>query len=316
MKIVVLERNSVMQNDIDYSCLDKVADIIYYDEVAPDKLIETIGDADGVIVNKTQITSEIMQKCPNLKYVGTFATGYNNIDVENASKYGVTVCNVPEYSTEGVAQFTIAFILYTASSLGKYVDSVANGDWIKCKNFCYYPFEIVEVCGKTLGIIGFGSIGKRVAEIATALGMKVIISSRTKKECPYEFVSREELLKRSDWVSLHLPLSKETENLINEESISLMKNGAILINTARGGLIDENALANALKSGKIKASFHDVVKVEPMSENCPLFNIPNCYITPHVAWAGTNTRQRLVNIASENVKRFIEGNPQNVVNGK
>ena len=316
MKIVVLERNSVTKGDIDYSKLDSVANIVYYNEVDSDKVIETIGDADGVIVNKTQITNEIMQKCPNLKYVGTFATGYNNIDVESATEKGITVCNVPAYSTEGVAQFSISFILYTASSLGKYVDSVANGDWKKCKGFCYYPFDIVEVNGKTLGIIGFGSIGKRVAEIATALGMKVIVSSRTKYDIPYEFVSREELLKRSVWVSLHLPLSKETENLINEESIALMKDGAILINTARGGLIDEHALVKALKSGKIKASFHDVIKTEPMTDDCPLFNAPNCYITPHVSWAGTNTRQRVVDIASENIKRFIEGNPQNVVNGK
>ncbi len=313
MKVVVLERDSVTKGDIDYSLLDSVAEVTYHGVVEQENVAEIIGDAEGVIVNKTLITEEIMEKCSNLKYVGTFATGYNNIDVESAKRRGITVCNVPAYSTEGVAQFTISFILYTASSLGKYFSSVANGDWKKCKTFCYYPFDIVEVAGKTLGIVGFGNIGKRVAEIASALGMKVLVSSRTKKDAPYEFVSREELFRRSDWITLHLPLTKETENLISKETIALMKDGAVLINTARGGLIDEEALAEALKSGKLKASCHDVIKSEPMRDDCPLFGIENCFITPHIAWAGADTRQRLVNIAGENLKRFIEGKPQNEV---
>lgn len=313
MKIVVLEKDSVTKGDIDYSPLNAVADITYYGIIAPEKVIETIGDADGVIVNKTIINREVMLNCKNLKYVGTFATGYNNIDVASAKELGITVCNVPAYSTEGVAQSTIAFILYTATSLGKYIDSVNAGDWKKCKNFCYYPYDITEVAGKTLGIIGFGTIGKRVAEIATALGMKVIINSRTKKDCEYEWVTREELFMRSDWVSLHLPLLPGSENMINEQTLSLMKKSAVLVNTARGGLIDEEALAKALKNGVIRASCHDVVKFEPMREDCPLFGIENCYITPHVAWAGSETRQRLVNIAAKNIECYKNGNPQNVV---
>lgn len=313
MNIVVLEKDSVTEGDIDYSALDKVASVTYYNFVPDEILASVIGDSDGVIVNKTNITSEIFQKCKNLKYVGTFATGYNNIDVESAKKYGVTVCNVPAYSTDGVAQLTIAFILQTATSLDKYENSVKEGDWKKCKTFCYYPYDISEVAGKTLGIIGFGSIGRRVAEIAKALKMNVIVNSRTVKDSEFEFVSKEELLRRSDWVSLHLPLTSESKNLIDENALSLMKKSAVLINTARGALIDEYALASALKSGRIKASCHDVIEVEPMSENCPLFGLENCYITPHVAWAGKETRQRLVNIAAENVKKYIEGNPQNVV---
>ena len=314
MKVVVFEKDSVTKGDIDYSRLDKVADVTYYCKAPQQKVAELIGDSEGVMVNKTVIDKIVIDKCPNLKYVGTFATGYNNIDVDYAKKRNITVCNVPSYSTDGVAGLTISFILYTATSLGKYVNSVNNGDWKKSKNFCYYPFDIVELTGKTLGIVGYGSIGKRVAEIAKALKMKVIVYSRTKRESEFEFVSFEELLTRSDYVTLHLPLSKETEKIIDEKALSLMKQSAVLVNTSRGGLIDENALATALKQGKIKASCHDVIAVEPMSEDCPLFGIENCIITPHVAWAGKETRQRLVDIASDNLKKFIEGKPQNVVN--
>lgn len=314
MKIVVLERDSVTKGDIDYSELERVAEIKYYGAVESDRVAETIADAEGVIVNKTLITDEIMEKCPCLKYVGTFATGYNNIDVECATKRGVTVCNVPAYSTEGVAQLAIAFMLYGATSLGKYFDSVARGDWKRCKTFCYYPYDITEVAGKTMGVYGFGSIGKRVAEIAKALGMEVLVYSRTKKECGFEQVERDELFRRSDFLSLHVPLSSATRGLINEQTLALMKPSAVLINTARGGLIDELALANALRSGQIKASFHDVINDEPMREDCPLFGLDNCFITPHVAWAAVETRQRLVNIAAKNVECFIAGTPQNVVN--
>lgn len=314
MKIVVFERDSVTKGDIDYSSLDSVAQVTYYGSMPEGNVCSLIGDADGVIVNKTPITASVIKGCKNLKYVGTFATGYNNIDIETAKERGVTVCNVPAYSTDGVAQLTVSFMLYTATSLGSYINSVNAGDWKKSKNFCYYPYFITELAGKTLGIIGFGSIGKRVAEIAKALKMKVIVYSRTKRESEFEFTSLEDLLKRSDFVSLHLPLSKQSENLINEETLSFMKPSAVLINTARGGLIDENALAKALKSGKIRASCHDVIGFEPMQEDCPLFGIENCFITPHVAWAGKETRQRLVDVAGENVKKFIEGNPQNVVN--
>ena len=314
MKIVVFEKDSVMEGGIDYSVLESVADVTYYGGIPEGDISKVIGDSDGVIVNKTIISADIMDRCKNLKYIGTFATGYNNIDVEGATKRGITVCNVPAYSTDGVAQLTISFILYTATSIGDYVASVRNGDWKRSKTFCYYPYYITELAGKTLGIVGFGSIGQRVAEIAKALKMKVIVYSRTKKDSEFPFVSFEELLKTSDYVSLHLPLSKESEKLIDEKAISLMKNSAVLINTARGGLIDETALAKALKAGKIRASCHDVVTFEPMREDCELFGIDNCFITPHGAWAGKETRQRLVDIAGENVKKFLEKTPQNVVN--
>ena len=314
MKIVVFEKDSVMEGGIDYSVLESVADVTYYGGIPEGDIAAVIGDSDGVIVNKTIISADIMDRCKNLKYIGTFATGYNNIDVDRATKRNITVCNVPAYSTDGVAQLTISFILYTATSLGDYITSVRNGDWKRSKTFCYYPYYITELAGKTLGIVGFGSIGQRVAEIAKSLKMNVLVYSRTKKDSEFPFVSFEELLKTSDYVSLHLPLSKESEKMIDERALSLMKNSAVLINTARGGLIDETALAKALKEGKIRASCHDVVTFEPMKEDCELFGIDNCFITPHVAWAGKETRQRLVDIAGENVKKFLEKTPQNVVN--
>ena len=202
MKLVVLEKSSVSIGDIDYSALNACADVTYFETLGDvEQVVSAIGDADGVIVNKTQITGEVMDRCPNLKYVGTFATGYNNIDVESAKARGITVCNVPAYSTEGVAQLTTAFILQTATSLDQYVSSVRNGDWKACKNFCYYPFPLTEVAGKTLGIVGYGNIGRRVQEIAKALGMRVLVCSRTARQGE-AFVSLEELLAQSDWVSL------------------------------------------------------------------------------------------------------------------
>ncbi len=313
MKLVVLEKSSVSIEDIDYSALNACADVTYFETLDDvEQVVSAIGDADGVIVNKTQITGEVMDRCPNLKYVGTFATGYNNIDVASAKARGITVCNVPAYSTEGVAQLTTAFILQTATSLDQYVSSVRNGDWKACKNFCYYPFPLTEVAGKTLGIVGYGNIGRRVKEIAKALGMRVLVYSRTMRQGE-DFVSLEELLTKSDFVSLHLPLTAQSEKLINAKTLAQMKKTAVLINTSRGGLVDEYALADALKNGNIRASCHDVLSEEPMSENCPLFGIENCYITPHVAWASKESRQRLVGIAAQNVKAFLEGNPQNVV---
>ncbi len=314
MKIAVLERDSVTIGDIDFSLLESVADITYYGKIDNNKLIKTIYDYDGIIVNKTPVNKTVINSSPNLKYIGLFATGYNNIDIEYAREHGITVCNVPKYSTDAVAQHVFNFILYTASSLGKYVDSVNAGDWKKCKSFCYYPYSIEEIKGKTLGILGYGSIGKRVAEIASVFGMRVIVYSRQNNCAPYEYVSKEELFKQSDFLSVHCPLNYATEKLVNAEMLSLMKPSAVLINTARGGVVDETALRDALLKGKIKAACLDTIDGEPMSESCPLYSIENCYITPHIAWAAKETRQRLVNIAAENIKAFLEGKPQNTVN--
>jgi glycerate dehydrogenase len=314
MKIAVLERDSVTVGDVDFSYLESVADITYYGRIEKEKVIDVVREYDGIIVNKTVIDENVIKSCPNLRYVGLFATGYNNIDVKCAAEHNITVCNVPSYSTDAVAQHVFSFILYCASSLGKYISSVNAGDYKKCKSFCYYPFPIEELKGKTLGILGYGSIGKRVAEIASVFGMNIIVYSRRNNCAPYKYVTIDELFRQSDYLTVHCPLNAETDKIVNAEMLSLMKENAVLINTARGGVVDENALADALKGGKIRAACVDTITKEPMSEDCALFGIENCYITPHIAWAAKQTRQRLVNIAAENIRAFLNGNPQNKVN--
>lgn len=314
MKVAVLEKDSVTNGDVDFSALENAAEIDYYGRVDKEKVIETVKNYDGIIVNKTVIDKTVINACPKLKYIGLFATGYNNIDTAYAAEKGITVCNVAGYSTDAVAQHVFSFILYVSSSLGKYVSSVNDGDWKKCKSFCYYPFPITELKGKTLGILGYGSIGKRVAEIGEVFGMNVIVHSRRNNGCPYEFVTKDELFSRSDYLTVHCPLNSETAKIVDRKMISLMKKTAVLINTARGGVVDEEALAEALTSGKIYAACVDTISVEPMPSDSVLFGIENCYITPHVAWAAKETRQRLVNIAAENIVAFLKGNPQNKVN--
>ena len=314
MKIAVLEKSSVTNGDIDFSILNSVADVTYYDHVDSNEVVKTISDFDGIIINKTVIDKNVIDLSYKLRYIGLFATGYNNVDTEYARQKGIAVCNVAGYSTDAVAQHVFSFILHSASSLGKYFDSVSAGDWKKCKAFCYYPYPIAELKGKTLGIFGFGSIGRRVSEIASAFGMEVIVHTRTVKDSGFENVTKSELFRRSDFLTMHCPLNYETEKAVSREMLSLMKPSAVLINTARGGVVDENALAEALKSGKLAAAYIDTLSSEPMREDCVLHGIDNCFITPHVAWAARETRQRLVNIAAENIKNFIEGKPTNLVN--
>ena len=315
MKITVTEKNAVSRGDIDFTEFSKLGDVTYYDDVAYDELATVIGDSDAVIVNKCVIDANIMDKCKNLKYVGTFATGYNNIDTLEATKRDITVCNVPGYSTDAVAQHTFAFILMSANNTLEYVKSVDRGDWKRSKTFCYYPYYVTELKGKTLGIIGFGSIGKRVAELADAFDMRVLVHTRTfKPDCKYEQVNIDEVFSRSDFVSLHCPLTDKTKGIVNAEKLALMKKSAVLINTSRGPLIDEIALKNALESRNIRMACMDVIEYEPMREDCPLFNIENCLITPHVAWAGVETRARLIEIARQNIIAFKNGTPQNKVN--
>ena len=315
MKLTVVEKNSVSMNDIDFSELEKLAEVTYYNEVAYEDLPKVIGDADGVIVNKSVISKEVMDKCPNLKYVGTFATGYNNIDTKTASEKGVTVCNVPGYSTDAVAQQTLAFLLCSAGSVVEYVNSVARGEWKQATKFCYYPYYIGELTGKTIGVFGYGAIGRKVASLCEAFGMKVLVHARTKKnDCPYPQVSETEIFEKSDYITFHCPLTPQTEKLVNEKTLALMKKNAVIINTARGGIVDENALVSALEKGKIRAYYADVLTVEPMKQDCVLFNAKNCYLTPHVAWAGAETRVRLVKIVTENLRAYLKGEPQNKVN--
>jgi glycerate dehydrogenase len=257
----------------------------------------------------------VFERCKNLKYVGLFATGYNNVDLESASRHGAAVCNVPSYSTNAVAQHTFSFILNHFNRTAQYAQTVADGDWVNYKLFSYFYIPTTELAGMTIGIVGYGDIGRKTAEIARAFGMKVITHTRSPQKVAdgTRTCTLEELLRESDVVSLHCPLTPENEKMINAETLSFMKPGALLVNTARGGLIDEQALADVLNSGRISACL-DALTYEPMREDCPLRFAKNCTITPHIAWAPVETRIRLLEIVAENLKKWICGNPQNKVN--
>lgn len=313
IKLTILDGHAVNPGDLPWSFLDGLVEYKVYERTAPEQVIERIGNSDAIFLNKIQITKEIFDACPNLKYIGVLATGYNVIDLESAKKHGVTVTNIPAYSTDSVAQHVFAFILYFTNQVAQHSASVMSGDWVKCRDFCFWNGSLSELAGKTLGIFGYGNIGKKVSEIGKAFGMKLICCTRTPKEGMPEAVSFEELLKRSDFLTLHAPLTEQTKNIINKQSLSLMKRTAYLINTARGGFVVEQDLADCLNNGGIAGYAADVLLQEPMAENCPLLNAKNCVITPHIAWAPRETRKRLQGIAEENLKAWLAGKPINVV---
>ena len=310
IKTVILDADTVTGGDVSLSPITDICDCEIYGFSTDEELIDRIGDAEAVLTNKCRITREVMDACRNLKFIGVFATGYNNIDIVAAKEKGICVCNVPGYSTDSVAQHTFALILHHYSSIAKYANTVANGDWVYSKLFTYFNIPFYELSGKTLGIVGYGAIGKKVAKIALAFGMKVLIYTRTapQNDNTVEVVSLDELMTRSDVVTLHCPLTDKTEKMINERTLSLMKEGSLLINTSRGGVIDEPALAAALKNGKPAAAGLDVLTLEPMRENCVLRGLDNCYITPHIAWAPKETRDRLIGMVADNIKGYLCGN--------
>ena len=313
MKIAI-DYSSVTNGDLGFEEFEKLGECKYFGVIPRDELFALAADCDAIIVNKVPVDGALLDACPKIKYVGVFATGYNVIDIEACRKRGVTVCNVPNYSTNSVAQHVFALILSLYGKIPEYAASVAAGDWIKSKNFTYFSWGTFEVYGKTLGILGYGNIGKAVAKIASAFGMKVVISTRTKPQnCPYKVVSLEDMLRVSDIVTLHCPQTPATLKIINKDTISLMKDGAILINTARGGVIDEYAVREALDCGKLAGAGVDVLSAEPMSADNPLYGAKNCIITPHIAWVPQEARIRLLQVSAENLRKFIEGNPQNVV---
>lgn len=313
MKIAI-DTAAVTNGDLNFDEFEKLGECVYFNDLPRAELKALVGGCDAILVNKVEVDEDLLSACPKLKYVGVFATGYNVVDKEACRAHGVTVCNVPDYSTNSVAQHVFALILSLYGKIPEYISSVKAGDWVKSKSFCYFPWDTHEICGKTLGILGYGNIGKKVAQIAAAFGMEVIISTRTKPEnCPYKLASFEDMLGASDIVTLHCPHTEETEKIINDRSISLMKDGAVLINTARGRLIDEKALCRALESGKLSGAGLDVVYTEPMLADNPLLSVKNCIITPHIAWVPREARARLLKIAAENLKSYIEGNPKNVV---
>ena len=305
IKLTILDGHAVNPGDLPWSFLDNFVNYTVYERTEPDQVIERIGNSDAIFLNKIQITKEIFDACPNLKYIGVLATGYNVIDLEAARQHGVIVTNIPAYSTDSVAQHVFSFILYFTNQIAQHNEAVMNGDWIKCPDFCFWNGSLTELSGKTLGIFGYGNIGKKVSEIGKAFGMKVICCTRTQKEGMPESVSFEELLKRSDFLTLHAPLTELTKNIINRESLSLMKKSAYLINTARGGFVIEEDLADCLNNCGIAGYAADVLLHEPMSKDCPLLKAKNCVITPHIAWAAVEARQRLMQIIYGQIKEFF-----------
>lgn len=314
MKLTILDGNAVNPGDLDWNDFGSITDLTVYPRTPAELLVERIGNSDAILLNKINITEEVLSACPNLRYIGVLATGYNVIDLEAAKRHNVVVTNIPGYSTNAVAQHVFSFITYFTNHVAVHNESVQAGGWIKCPDFCYWNESLYELSGKTLGIFGYGSIGKQVAKIGEAFGMNVICTTRTPKPDMPESVSFDELLSRSDFLSLHAPLTDKTSNIINKDSLSKMKKTAYLINTARGGFIVEEELAECLKAGVIAGYAADVVKEEPMKKDNPLLNVPNCIITPHIAWAPKETRIRLKGIALNNFKSWIAGSPVNVVN--
>lgn len=311
MKIVILDGATAKGKELDFDFLNQFGDVTYYDTTSNEDVLSRAKDADILVINKIVMDKDTLAECKNLKLITILATGYNIVDIEAAKALGITVCNVPYYSTNSVAQLTFAFILEFACKLSLHTQSVARGDWQRCKDFAYTLDTIHELSGKTLGIIGYGSIGKKVAQIGKAFGMNVLIGTRTPVDgC----VSKEEVFKNADFVTLHCPLNEQSKLMINEKSLALFKPTAYLINTARGGLIDENALAAALNSGKIAGAALDVLTSEPPKADNPLIHAKNCIITPHMAWASLEARVRLLHATEDNVRAFLQNAPINKVN--
>lgn len=315
IEIVLLEKDTLSTGDMDFSPFEKIGKLTCYNSIKGEELINAVENAEIVLINKTRFNKELFSKCNKLRYIGIFATGYNNVDLEEASKRGVTVCNAPAYSSTSVAQLAMNFILELSSNLSKYTQSTRDGKWIESSTFTYFPYKFSELAGKTLGIFGMGDIGEEVSKMGRAFGMNVIATTRTKKYVEgVTFVDKDELFKNSDFLTFHCPLTPQTENIVNETTLSLMKPTAFLINTSRGGIIDEHALATALKTKKIAGAALDVLKTEPMDKNCPLFGIENCIITPHIAWTTVEARKRLFSIVYENLNAFLNGDTRNKVN--
>ena len=314
MDIAVLDKQTLTcEGDVDFSPIEKLGNVRWLRIGSEEDIIRGARGCTAVLCNKILITRRVLESLPEVKYVGVFATGYNNVDLKAARELGVTVTNVPGYSGAAVAQHVMALILHFYSKADVYDRAVRAGEWEAQDCFSYFPYPMHEVCGKTLGIFGFGDIGKRVAKAAAALDMKVLVHTRTLPEnCPYELVGKKELFSRSDVLTLHCPLTEQTEKLINKDTLALMKSGAILINTARGGLVDEDALYDALTGGRIKAAALDVLGQEPPRAN-RLIGLDNCVITPHVAWAPAETRNRLVSLAAKNLTAYMCGMPINTI---
>jgi len=317
MKIVVLDGYTLNPGDLSWEALAALGETAVYDRTPADEILARIGDAEATYTNKTPLTRETIQACPNLKFIGVLATGYNVVDVAAAKERGIPVCNVPTYGTAAVGQFAIAMLLEICHHVAHHSEAVHEGRWSGNIDWCFWDYPLIELEGKTMGVIGFGRIGQRTGEIAKALGMRVLAYDAYQNDAGKAigtYVDLDTLLKESDVISLHCPLFPETKGIVNAASIAKMKNGVILLNNSRGPLIVEQDLADALNSGKVYAAGLDVVSEEPISPNNPLLSAKNCLITPHISWAPKESRARLMNIAVDNLSNWQNGKPTNVVN--
>lgn len=315
MKIVVLDGYTLNPGDLSWDGLNELGDVIVYDRTSPNDTIARISDAPIILTNKVIIDKAVMEACPNLKYIGVLATGYNVVDINEAHNRGIIVTNIPAYSTASVAQMVFAHILNITNNIAQYAHETKEGKWSNCTDFCYWNTPIVELARKKIGIVGLGNIGMAVARIALSFGMKVMaVTSKPQRVLPdgIKTATLDEVFTTADVISLHCPLTEETKEMINAQSLAKMKPASIIINTGRGPLVNEQDLADALNNGTIAGYGTDVLSVEPARIDNPLITAKNCYITPHIAWATTESRQRLMNIAVENVRQFSSG--EHVVN--
>ena len=312
MKITVLDGYTENPGDLSWEEFEQVGELSVYERSTPDEVRERMKGAEAVIINKVPMTRELMEANPQLRYIGVLATGYDVVDIEAARDLGIAVTNVPGYGTDTVAQYAIALLLEATSRVGHHAARVKDGEWSRNADWCFWDYPLMELSGRTMGIIGYGRIGRKVAEIAKAMGMKILYYSRkeTEGEDP-QAVSLEELLRNSDVVSLHCPLTSENDSLINKDTLALMKKSAILVNNARGKLINEEDLAQALKDGTIYAAALDVVRVEPIRDDNPLLECDNCIITPHISWASREARGRIMKMAADNLVSYLRGEAVN-----
>lgn len=318
MKIVVLDGYTLNPGDLTWEGLGKLGELTVYDRIPEDKILERIGNAEIVYTNKTPLTRDTLRKVPSVKFVGVLATGYNVVDTTAAKELGIIVTNIPTYGTTAVAQFVFALLLEICHHVWVHNEEVKKGTWTNCSDFCFWNYPLIELAGKTMGIIGFGRIGQATAQIARSFGMKVLAydeyQNKSLENETLKYAALDELLAGSDVISLHCPLFESTRGIINKNTIAKMKDGVIIINTSRGPLVVEEDLAEALNSGKVYGAAVDVVSSEPIKTDNPLMTARNCIVTPHIAWAPKESRARLMNIAVENLEAFLKGEPINVVN--
>jgi len=318
MEIVVLDGYAENPGDLSWAPLEALGHLKVYDRTPADQVAERIGSAQAVITNKTPVTRQTLEHCPGVRYIGVLATGYNIVDVEAARERNIPVANIPTYGTAAVGQFAIALLLEICHRIGHHDRAVHEGRWAASPDWSFWDYPLIELDGKTMGIIGFGRIGQATGRVAKALGMRLLAHddqpSESGRALADEYVSLERLLAEADVISLHCPLFPSTEGIINKNSIARMKDGVIILNNSRGPLIVEADLAEALNSGKVYAAGLDVVSKEPISPNNPLLRAKNCLITPHISWAPKESRQRLMDVAVANLKAFQDGKPVNVVN--